>query len=347
VAACGNWRRAAGAAGLALALLSTVPTAHADDPAANAADEIAKRHGLVKITSRVWGLPVEQQLRARLKRLPELRERIVTAQKEIDERIAQNDVAWRQIAPAVAALKKQIEQSPSGDPQRPLLVEQLARLEREATRPDALGSRDAVRGTLARLGQDRATLAIDLVWIRTTAAGIAERYGQLAADENLAALIGQSGDRQRLGPARNYRAEVRKLEEYDKLAFAPHAPIYLQSGSVRVAAVVNDAACITFSWSDASDAVTFLPASVVHSAGIEVPADARRETLKIAGRTIEAREIFLSSLRLGSCHAKSAAAFVLPPEAEDLGAQLTPQALSPWRVKVERERLRLSTAHDQ
>ncbi|HUE70375.1 MAG TPA: retropepsin-like aspartic protease [Pirellulaceae bacterium] len=347
MAACGNWRwGTGGAAWLALVWLCYAPARAADDPAA-AAEQLADRYGLVKITGRVWGLPVEQQLRSRLKRLPELRERIVTAQKELDERIAQNDAAWKAAELAIAALNQRLAQLSTTHPQRGVLLQERAKWSANAVPPAELAGRDIVRGRLARLGQDRATLAIDLVWIRSTAGTIADRYRELASDHDLTRLIQETGDKCRLGPARNYQAEVRKLEDYVKLAFAPHAPIYFQSGRVRVTAVVNDAACVTFSWSDASDAVTFLPASVVHSAGIAVPVDARRETLQIDGRTIEVREVFLSSLRLGGCRVRSVAAFVLPPEAEDLGAQLTSLALSPWRVRIERQRLRLALSNDQ
>lgn len=343
----GQWRIATGSAAcLALAWLCSAPARAADD-SAPAAEQLAERYGLVRVTGRVWGLPAEQQLRARLKRLPELRERIVSAQKALDERIAQNDAAFKGAELAIASLNQQLAQLSTADPQRGLLLRERARWNASAIPPAELAGRDPVRGTLARLGQDRATLAIELAWIRSTAGTMAERYRELSKDDDLRRLIEETGEKCRLGPARNYQVEFRKLEEFDKLAFASHAPLYLQSGRVRVTAAVNDAACVTFSWSEASDAVTYLPATVAHAAGIEVPADARRETLKIDGRTIEAREVFLKSLRLGSCYSKSVAAFVLPPEAEDLGAQLTPLALSPWHVRIERERLRLATANDQ
>ncbi len=325
----------------ALALPAPIAARADEEQAQHAAEQIRQQHGLVKITGRVWGLPLEEQLRSRLKRLPDLRERIVTCQKELDERLARNDLAWQQAAPLIEALRKQIATLSTSDPQRGILAEQLARLEAEVVPPAALAGRDAIRTLLARLGQDRCLLALDLIWIRSTAGSIAERYRQLAGDEELVRLIKQSGDRCRLGPARNYAAEVRRLDEYDKLVITPQAPLYLQSGRVRVTAIVSDAICVTFSWSEASDAVTFLPASTLRSAGIEVPADAPREMLRIEGRQIEARAVFLPSLRLGSCHARSVAAYILPPEAEDLGAQLTPLSLSPWRAKVERERLRL------
>src|SRR5687768_7150087 len=110
MAECGNWRwRTAHSVCLALVGLWHAPGQAAGDPA-TAAEQLAERYGLVKITGRVWGLPAEQQLRARLKRLPELRERIVTAQKELDERVAQNDAAWKGTELVIASLNQRLAQ---------------------------------------------------------------------------------------------------------------------------------------------------------------------------------------------------------------------------------------------
>jgi hypothetical protein len=314
----------------------------AADEAQQAARELGQRHGLVKITGRVWGLPLELQLRARLKRLPQLRERIVTAQKELDERIVRNQQAWQQHGPTIAALQARIARLSTSDPQRDALAEQLKLLSADVVEPKALAGRDEVRKQLSTLGQDRCALALDLVWIRSAVKEIAERYAKLAGDGEIARLVKQVGEKCRLGPARDYAADARKLDDYDALAFAPHVPVYLQAGRVRLTAVVCDAAAVTFTWSEDSDAASFLPASVLASAAIDVPADAPRRTVQIDGRTVECREIIVQSLRLGSCQAKSVAVCILPPEAEDLGAQLTLLALSPCRGKVEIERLRLA-----
>ena len=335
--------RITGAAALCAALVLHPDrgiAAAAADPAEQAATELQQR-GLVKITGRVWGLPLEAQLRARLRRLPALRERIVTAQKDLDERIIRNQQAWQQAAPAIDALQSQLARFSASDPQRPALADQLRRLSAEAVEPAALAGRDAVRTPLASLAQDRCTLILDLVWIRQAASAVPERYRQLADDEQVARLIRQVDAKCRLGPARNYANDVRKLADYDLLAFAPHVPVYLHAGRLRVTALICDSACLTFSWSEKSDAVSFLPTSALASAGITVPAGAPHQTLRIDGRRVECRELILPSLRLGSCHAKSVAVWVLPPEAEDLGAQLTPLALSPGRGKVEIEKLRM------
>jgi len=340
---CAIWR-SRGARGLCFALVLLVSAANsaaAEDEAQQAARQLNEQHGLVKITGRVWGLPLEVQLRMRLKRLPSLREQIVTTQKALDERTARNEQAWQQAAPAINALKSQLARLSSSDPQRAALSEQLKLISADVVEPKSLAGRDDVRTQLSGLGQDRCALALDLVWIRSTVVKIAERYRQLAGDEEVTRLIKQSGTKCRLGPARDYAADARKLDEYDALAFAVHVPVYLQSGRVRVTALIADAACATFSWSEASDAVTCLPASVLDAAAIQVPADAPQRTVRIEGRTVVCREIVLGSLRLGSCHAKSVPVCVLPPEAEDLGAQLTPLAFSPCRGKLELERLRV------
>ena len=331
----------------AAALLLVHSTARPEDGLAPNAAEQLRQHGLVKITGRVWGLPLEQQLRERLKGLAELRERIVTAEKELAERMNRNEAAWKAATTAMAVIDQELGQLPEGDLRRRVLREQRAKIRVSAVPPADLPGHDSVRGSLSRLAQDRCTLALDLFWIRSTVAALGERYRELAGDDGLQQLVRDSGEKCRLGPARNYQVELRRLDEYDKLALAPHVPVYLQGGRTRVAAVVADAACVTFTYSEATDAVTYLSASAAHAAGIAVPADAREESLRIGGRTIVAREVFLPSLRLGSIQAKAVAAFVLPPEAEDLGSQLTPQALSPHRAQVERERLRLALENSE
>jgi hypothetical protein len=313
----------------------------------DADSQLTHRFGLVKVSARVWGLPLERQLRERWSRLPELRERIASADKELQERIEKNRQAWQQVAPAIAVLDAQLALLSSGDPQRPALVRQRRALAASAVEPDKLAERDSVRSMLVQSAQDRCALAAEMIWIRRTAAELPERYQELAADPQVAELMGKVGDRQRLGPARNYTAELRRLAEYDALAFASSVPIYLQSGRVRLAALVNDSACVTFSWSDASDAVTYLPASAAPTLAIEVPADAPRQALRIGGRTLEAREVTLASIRVGNCVSHRVQAYLLPPEGEDLGAQLAAPALSPRRPKVELARLRMELGNDR
>jgi hypothetical protein len=325
-----NWQ-SPGAMGLCSALILLVGAANsaaAEDEAQQAARELRQRHGLVRITGRVWGLPLEEQLRARLNGFPACAsESSPPKRKWTSGSCATSKPGSRPAGHRLRADCPPLQQRPAAG----RATDQLQLLTADVVEPRELAGRDAVRTQLSGLGQDRCALTLDLVWIRSAVLEVAQRYRQLAGDDQLARLIKQTGQKCRLGPARDYTADARKLDEYDALAFAQQVPIYLQTGRVRVTALVCDSACVTFSWSEASDAVVFLPASVLQAAGIQVPPDAPRRTLRIDGRTVESREIIVPSLRLGSCHARSLAVCVLPPEAEDLGAQLTPLALSPCR----------------
>src|SRR5688572_29133696 len=124
MAAIGKWRWISGAA----AALLLVPGAARpeDDLAGRAADQLHRR-GLVKITGRVWGLPLEQELRERLRGLSAVRERIVTAQRELDELAARNEVAWKAASAAMAAIDQELAQLPAGDPQRSVLLRQRSK----------------------------------------------------------------------------------------------------------------------------------------------------------------------------------------------------------------------------
>ena len=312
----------------------------AEEPAAPRAAAQLREMGLVRLNRRVWGLPLEAQLQARLKGLGSLVQRIVSAEKALDEQIVRNAAAWNESSPAIEALQKQIAELPTSDPQRGPLESQLDALLAKVTPPEALAGRDDVRIELARLAQDRCTLLVDLTFVRDAAAQIGPLYERLAEDPAVAALLGQVGEKARLGPARHYAAEIRKLDELDAVAHAPHAPLYLQSGRIRVTAAAGDA-CLTFTFNPASDAVTYLPASAAETAGIEVPQDAPRQVVKIADRQLEVRRVTLGSVRLGSCAARDVVAYVLPPEAEDLGAQLAARSLSPCNPRVDLARLRL------
>ena len=339
-----DWRILGRQCAWAAALLLSLAAARrleGDDERRLAVEQLRTRHGLVKVTARVFGPALENKLLARLRGLPALRERILTGERETGELIAGNELAWQQSAPAIARLKQQLAEASPTDPRRLLLADQLQRLQTRAVEPDKLAGHGPLRTRLIELAENRCTLTIDLAWIRRAASQLAERYEELVADAEVTRLIEQAGEACRLGPLRNYAAELRRLDEYERLASASHAPAYLQGGRLRVTAAVNDSSCITFTWSEKSDDVTFVPASLIEAAGIEIATEAPRETVRIAGHRVEARQIVLPSLRLASCVARNVPVYVLPPEAEHLGAQLTPLALSPCRARVEPAKARI------
>ena len=136
--------------------------------------------------------------------------------------------------------------------------------------------------------------------------------------------------------------DVKRLGDYDKLVFTSWLPVYRQAGETRLAAIVNEQATVTFTWSEETQDRLLLPASALESCGLALAKDAPQRQLKLVGRNLAARELKIPFLRLGRHVVKNLVAWVLPPEGEDLGARLPRNVLAGLRVNIELDRLRLT-----
>ena len=296
--------------GLAALSFPGLATLAATAESAGPEEVIERRHGLVRLSGGVWGLPLEAELKAKLASLPPLRESVVTAEKELDERAAANRRAWVEAAPALEALRQALGQLSTSDPKR------------------------------VAFSRDRSLLQLALLWIRAQTPRLGEEYARLAKHLDVAAALKQLGER--LGPQKNYGEEVKRLGDYDKLVFTSWLPVYQQAGQTRLAAIVNEQAPVTFTWSEESDGQLLLPTSTVESCGLAVAKDAPQRQLALAGRSLATRELTLPYFRLGRHLVKNLAALVLPSEGEDLGARLPRNVLTGLRVSIELDRLRLT-----
>jgi len=182
-----------------------------------------------------------------------------------------------------------------------------------------------------------------LLWIRAQTPKLVEEYARLAKLNEVAAALKQLGS-EKLGPLKSYAPEVKRLTEYDKLVFNSWLPVYQQAGQTRFSAIVNDQAPVTFTWSEESDGKLLLPASLLEPCGLSLLENAPRQTIRVADRTLTARELAIPTLRLGQHVAKNLTAWVLPPEGEDLGPRLPRAALTSLRVNIELDRLRLTVS---
>ena len=222
-----------------------------------------------------------------------------------------------------------------------MLVErQIAGLESAVVEPARLGAKSEVQRRLIELAGERCELLADVAWIRESVPALKSEYARLAAEPEIAAALAQS-KKQRLGPQRGYRSDLEKLAEFEELAATRWMPIFQQSGQTRLTALVNDRTATTFTWSEASDQPVVLTASAAEAAGLDVPADAQRENVLAGQRTIAAPRITIKYLRLGRCVLRDVPAYVLPPEAEDLGNRLGRTALIEHRVRLAPQQLRM------
>lgn len=310
---------------------------------AEASPDSLQEQGLSRIAGDVWVTAAETSLRQRLAELPRLKESIQIAERDLDEQIEKNRRVWLEQTPSRKALEQALARLSPKDPQRKPLQASLNALRKVAVDPLLLGGRSNVRARLVTLGQERSMLSITLLWLRSTWPEMQQQYETLQADPRLQQALRQAGNGQRLGPARSYEADLKRLGEYERVVHTPWVPAYLQSGKTRLTAVVNERTPVTFTWSEASDAQTVLTTGTLASLGLQVPANAPRTTLSFEKkRIVAARQIKLDSLRLGRCLVRGAQAWVLPPEGEDLGSRLSRSTLAEHRVQLEPERLRLT-----
>jgi hypothetical protein len=259
----------------------------------------------------------------------------------LESAVQANAKAWQESRPVVAALEQSLARLATGDPERLLIERQIAGLAAAATEPVRLGGKGEVRKRIVELSQERCELLADASWIRQAAAQLKSDYGRLAANSEINAALKQS-KRQRLGPQRGYQGDLDRLSDYEALAATRWVPIYQQSGHTRVTALVDDRSAVTFTWSDASDQPVVLTASAAEAIGLAPSPAGEGETILAApGRTVAARPITLRYLRLGRCVVRNVPAYVLPPEAEDVGNRLGRTALVEHRVRMEPERLRM------
>lgn len=330
------------AAGTALPLISWPQSLNAAPKGSSTPEErLQKQFGLIRLTGGVWGLPLEAELKEKLTQLPLLRESVVTAERDLDERATGNRRAWLEAAPAMETLKQAIGRLSPTDPQRALLTQQLSTLEGNVSEPSRLCCRGEVRARLVAFSRDRSLLQLALLWIRAQAPRLVEEYARLAKINEVAAALKQLGG-EKLGPLKSYTPEVKRLTDYDKLVFTDWLPVYQQAGQTRFSVLVNDQAPVTFTWSEESHGQLLLPASTLESSGLTLPANAPQQEVNLGDRRLLAREVLVPSLRLGRHVVKNVSAFVLPPEGEDLGPRLPRSVLTGLRINIELERMRLT-----
>jgi len=118
-------------------------------------------------------------------------------------------------------------------------------------------------------------------------------------------------------------------------------PLWVQSGKTRVGAILNERAPVVFTW-QTSNEPTVLTASMAESAGVDVTESAEIFEMPF-GRTrrLPTRRVTVQRIRLGELVLHDVPAYILPPEGEDLGARIGPDALGEYKATVELERLRL------
>jgi hypothetical protein len=291
----------------------------------------------------VWLSKTERCVRAHLPTLDPLRAAIVTQQNAIQELILSNAARWQASREQIMNLQQMRKALKPGDAKQKQIDLQIEELRKKAVEPARLGADPDVRRRLIELLNLRHKLTLAVVEIRTLVPRLEAEYQQLAQDPDVTAAFQRIVGAYRLGPLNvNYPAYVQRLGDYERVVLTPWTPLYLQSDCPRVTGLLNERVPFTFSWQAGSEP-TIVTAGMIEAAGLKIPSDAPtiQQTLG-RNRKLSVREITLPSVRFGKYVLRELPAYVLPPEGEDLGAQISPRAFALHRAVADLEGLRFT-----
>ncbi len=302
---------------------------------------LAQRYQLERLpASNVWVLPLEAEVRGFWNELPQHRDAIGLLEQALAERIERNAREWNLAERTEKSLRATLNSLARSDKQRPQLEQQLARLRNGIAPPDRLADREEVRNQLLELIAHRNALWLAAQAIRHMTAQLPDLYSTLQQDEQVQATLRRTGANHRLGPARDYRDELKKLPEFERLALTPWVPLVLVGQRQRVCFIANETTPITFTWTSSPEP-TLITAAMAEAIGLQTRRGVAEEIVSIDKQTWRAKSATLPYLRIGKFEIREVKVLILPPEAEAAGARIGPAAFEGYRVEPQPSRLRL------
>jgi hypothetical protein len=326
----------------------------ADEPSA---EEVLQAHGLQRV-GRTWCFPEESELRDRLNGLDRFEQRLVGAQRTVDEIIAENETCHGRLV-QFEQLEKQSRvldaAAKPGTAQRIQLdaqvkgaataVEQLKRL---YIRPEQFGLSAPLKPALNDLVVIRADLMVRLLPMQEAMDRLTKRYDALHNETGLTAAIASLKTSDLLGPSRNLLDGWKIVDKLQPMVFSDALPVSREGHFYRVAAIVNERQPLTFSFVANGGFVgtgepTLIPQNLAEAAGLTVDAKAPQIKLRVAnGRDEMTWRIKVPQLRFGRQVLRDVDAYILAPEAADIGARIGAGAFAGYHVQLDADHLLLT-----
>lgn len=325
-------------------VLPAIAPASSDEVAS--ARQFLTSHGLAP-SGNVWITRREARLKRVAESLEALERRHQQAITRAEEALAANEAIRARLAQA-EAVERASEGKPQATPQIPSATTSntvpataslTGKINSQMTDVTGTGEQTPLQQAMIELVNARTAVQLAVLAIYRDAPPVDAEYQTLKKDESIRAALKQINSSARLGPARNYPRDIARAEVIATNAFTTEIPGYLESGQFRVAAMLNDLQSVTFTL-QMKDSPLLLAASVAERLGLTARdfAESPKE-VDIAGRRLSARPVKLASLRIGAGYWKDVPALVLPPEAEDLGSQLSPGVLAGYEVSLQPRRM--------
>jgi predicted aspartyl protease len=320
---------------------------------ARGADDADPRRILagLKLTAmgEVWVVPEEIELRRHAESLERLEREYYQAKAQVEEHIKANDAAAKTWSDAKTKLEKTRtslnDEAIVGAERRKL--EETARQQEKEVRDlrarwrdeNQLGEHPPVRAAVVRLVAVRNALTLSVLAIRRLEPMLPPRYGPLRINPAVRTALAALGERHRLGPARDYQADLKRLPQVQRIVFSNEVPVFREDRHFRVSLLVNDQTPAVFSIRH-STGPTVIPASLATAAGIKIDTRAPTSTyIADAQRRFTVHAVTIPRMRLAGAVLENVSALVLPPEGEDLGAKLGQNAYSQLDCRIDGRRL--------
>jgi predicted nucleic acid-binding Zn-ribbon protein len=298
----------------------------------------------------VWCIPDELALRDKLSELDRLIKRFHDARQVVEKLLEQNQAAAVEL-PQVVKLEKsirdQLTAAKAGTPQFKKLESDLQnaafaldQLHHIYSPPERLGSAPPLKPALVELATARAELTIKYVALQNTPSDFSERYDHLRQDATIAAALAELKEDQ-LGPSKQIQDKRKAIERIEPEILNDALPLYREGTTYRLTAIVDDHVPLTFGIGGAGDP-TIIPQNIAEAVGVAATETSPRLKLRVAPNRDElVQEVKIAKLRFGRNVVTGVTAYILPPEAADLGARIGAKALPGYRVKINAERLQL------
>ncbi len=316
-------------ASMALSLSVATNLAAAD------ARETLSMSGLTEV-GRLWICRQELELRRQLARIDRLKSEYKKARDVVDGMIAANQTLGKSLQQAErrSAATLRLIKAATSNPAERRRLDAVAKankkialgLKRQFLDSNQFGAHPAVRRHVIRLINARNRLTLAVFSIRRESATIATVYPPLQARVDIRQALADLGGAHRLGPARDYRADLARVAKIDSIINSAQVAVFRQDDHFRIPVIVNGRYPTILS-AGHSTGPTVVPLSLLRAAGIRIADNAPRAVYQASRtRQLQVRRITIGSLRIGPAVYHNIEAFVLPPEGEDLGARLGKEA---------------------
>jgi hypothetical protein len=336
---------------VAFGLFSSRPQIFGADDADAVPENILQTHGLKKV-GKLWVLPEEQQLRERLTTLERLEKRHREGRAAVDQLLDANEATLARLTKLEETVKKTRDldaAAKAGSPQRKQIdvelkngesaIEQLHKL---YITPDKLGMAAPLKPALIDVVNARTDVTLRLLAYHDTPCDLLQRYQELGKDPAIAAAVSNGADAIQLGPQKGLCERWRFiLDSFDANLLGDSLPVYRDGHAFRFTAIIDDRRPLTFTLGNV-DEPAIIPQNLAEAAGLSVDPDAPKKTFHVSeSRDVKAQVIKIGQVRLAGHVVKNVTAYILPPEAADVGARVGPNSLPGMHLHVNAARFQI------